>query len=345
MKQFCYIVFIFFTGCLKQSEPVTSEKMIFFHSTLDSVYDIELQNDTLYTANGVMGIKVFKVFTDGEVKIDSLYEGIAFSDEEDIISIELSTDSGILFALDKFNFTYAIKKAALFDPGLSFYKGISDCSRYQSKSTIVKHTSPTEILTLYRKIDQFDEDNRSTSVGKISFSDLVFYPAEECVDDLLIDLNYGLSDLDFFNDRLYLSNANNSIPSIQVYNKNENVFTFVFEDTLTVIPNTISVYENAYAVGLDNKGGCYIALLDIDGTIEDNFTIANGFTIRDIHLSSGLLVLSAGYDGVLVYEWFGNGNTPTPKVMISTGYAYSALVYDNNKIIVGTKNGIEVFEI
>ena len=80
----------------------------------------------------------------------------------------------------------------------------------------------------------------------------------------------------------------------------------------------------------------------------ENIYIARGLTIQDIRYdySTSLLTLSAGYDGVLVYDWSGYGDDkPIPKAMIDSGYAYSALVYDNNRIIVGTKNGIEIYEI
>jgi hypothetical protein len=54
--------------------------------------------------------------------------------------------------------------------------------------------------------------------------------------------------------------------------------------------------------------------------------------------------LSAGYDGVLVCKWDGQGE-PVPYAIISSSYAYSALVYKENKIIIGTKNGIEIYEV
>ena len=344
MKHTFLLILFFSLGCLKQSEPIVSEKIIYIYPTLDFVYDLALQNDTLYVANGESGIKVFKIVNEGDMAIESLYEGIAFSEEENIINIEFSQVSGILFALDKFNYTYAITKSAIFDLGLSFMKGISDCSQYQSKSIILDDSSTPDILTLYRKIDQFDENNRSTVIGKVGFSDLYYFNGEDCTNDILIDFNYRLTDLDFNNDRLYLSNANRNILSINVYDENEGDFSFAFEDTLLVEPLTVSAYQNTYVVGLDNNAGCYIALLDVNGIIEGKFSIADGFTIRDIHYSNNLLVLSAGYGGVLVYDWDGE-TTPTQRAMIASGYAYSTLVYENNKIIVGTKNGIEIYEI
>ena len=347
MKQILLLLLIFSMGCLKQSEPVLSEKMIYIYPTLDFVYDLELQADTLYVANGELGIKAFKIKNDEKMVLDSIYEGRVFSEEENIIDLELSEVSGILFALDKFHYTTARYTQSFFDDAFGGMVIQSNCYNYQSKSTVFVDEVSPQILTLNRKIDQFDESNRSTSISKTIVLNEIYYLDKDCSQEIITGLNYGLTDLDFDNDKLYLSNANKDVPSIQVYNINEGDFSLVVEDTLSVFPITIRAYGNAYVVGLDNKAGCYIALLDADGNIggsDSKFNIANGFTIRDVHYSNSLLVLSAGYGGVLVYNWDGE-SIPTPRAMISTGYAYSAIVFDHNKIIVGTKNGIEIYEI
>jgi len=350
MKQIFLLLLILPIGCLKQSEPVLSEKMIYIYPTLDSVYDLALQNDTLYVANGELGFKVFKISADKKVVMNSLYEGLAFSEEENIINIEHTSEFAFLFFLDKFNFTYVRPKVSIFDQNFSEMKAQSNCYNYHSKSTILKNNSSTpSILTLNRKIDQFDENNRNTSIGLSEFEGHFEYGYidKNCSLELLESLSYELSDIDFENERLFLSNPNKDIPSIQVYDENIGTFSLAFEDTLLVKPITIRAYENAYVVGLDNKAGCYIALLDVNGNLGDSeskFNFAEGYTIRDVHYSNSLLTLSAGYGGVLVYDWDGE-SIPTPRAMISSGYAYTSLVFDHNKIIVGTKNGIKIYEI
>ena len=47
---------------------------------------------------------------------------------------------------------------------------------------------------------------------------------------------------------------------------------------------------------------------------------------------------------MLAYYWDGQ-NRPLPHALISSSYAFSSLIYNQNKIIIGTKNGIEVYEI
>ncbi|MBT7377667.1 MAG: hypothetical protein HN820_05885, partial [Candidatus Marinimicrobia bacterium] len=137
MKYVFFTILIFSMGCLKQSEPVVSEKMIYIYPTLDSAYDLALQNDTLYVANGELGIKSFKVKSNEKLLLDPLYEGSVFSQEENIINLELSEVSGILFTLDKFNYTTAIHIKSLFDDAFGGMITQSNCYNYQSKSTIL----------------------------------------------------------------------------------------------------------------------------------------------------------------------------------------------------------------
>jgi len=173
--------------------------------------------------------------------------------------------------------------------------------------------------------------------------------------DCISVLNDNLSDIEYYkrNDGyyLYLTNSNEETTSVQIFKrKSQNSFDFDREDILSNKILTIKVYEDSYIVGLDDNKGACISLhdLNLDNSDAEFECIASGFTIQDIRYdySTNLLTLSAGYDGVLVYDWSGNGDDkPTPRAMIASGYAYSALVFDINKIIVGTKNGIEIYEI
>ena len=84
-----------------------------------------------------------------------------------------------------------------------------------------------------------------------------------------------------------------------------------------------------------------------DYEISDKFNLALGYTIQDIRFNKELEILtfSLGADGVLVYGWNDSYDRPTPIALISSSYAYSALLFDSNTIIVATKNGIEIYEI
>jgi len=338
-------------SCLKQSEPVISEKMIYIYSTLDSVRDIELVGDTLYVANGSEGLKILKLNLDDSESIEPIYEGPIFEGSQNLIKLNYARNSELIFVLNSEDLTYVAPHnfyESIF--GFGLFVGIVQCDTdNHSNSTIIYDGIEPEILTLFRHLDTGNEvQPHTTSIerSKVLNSDDGFIESFCDINDLDLDsLNYDLSDIYFYNDTLYLANPNFSIPSIQIYYQNiDDNFELVREDTLSAYPKTVRGFDSAYVVGLDNDAGCYIALLDTEGGVYRNFTVAKGYTIRDIHYSQNLLLLSAGYDGVLIYEWDGV-NDPNPYALISSGYAYSALVYKENKIIIGTKNGIEIYEI
>ena len=97
------------------------------------------------------------------------------------------------------------------------------------------------------------------------------------------------------------------------------------------------------------NGGCYITLLDEDG-ISDDFNhklhIGDSFSVYDIYYNpeNNKLLLSCGANGVLVYNWDGQSLDASVNSHILSSYAYTAKLY-NGKVIIGTENGIEVFNI
>ena len=415
-------------GCLKQSEPVVSEKLIYIYQTTDSAYDLELMDDTLYVANGVSGLKVLIINLDYDVSLDSLFEGNLVSEDERFVDVIVSDN--YLFLLEKLEYinatTYILNRKFPLNPDIF---GNLNCNKYQSKIVFsgVNEFSDNEELIILRQ-GRDSEDNYvdrkalfaghfAPAIGYVDKKDCVdielnkfnenginilhdecedlldcnndpngtalvdncsicsggntgLTPCPEPVDcndieygnsylnncgDCISVLNDNLSDIEYYkrNDGyyLYLTNSNEETTSVQIFKrKSQNSFDFDREDILSNKILTIKVYEDSYIVGLDDNKGACISLhdLNLDNSDAEFECIASGFTIQDIRYdySTNLLTLSAGYDGVLVYDWSGYGDDkPTPRAMISSGYAYSALVFDHNKIIVGTKNGIEIYEI
>ena len=424
MNQIFLISLIFSMGCLKQSEPLVSEKMIYIYPTMDSAYDLELQDDTLYVANGISGLKILKINLENTQSLVPLFEGNLVSEVERFVDVVLSDN--YIFLLEKLEFTnattYILNKNFPINP--DNYANLN-CYRYQSKvvSSGISEFSDNEELIIVRKhINQYDELDRFSSlfiapfvpaIGWVDKKDCVDIELNKfnddgvnilydecnnlvdcngdengtaiidncgiCVDgntnlihcslridcngiengnsylnncgDCISVLNYNLSDIEYYKrndgEYLYLTNSNEKFSSVQLFIRtSQGSFDFYREDTLSSKPLTIKVYEDSYIVGLDDNKGAYIVLLDLESLLTSKLPIASGYTIQDIRFneSSNLLILSAGYGGVLVYDWDGE-SMPTPRAMISSGYAYSALVFDHNKIIVGTKNGIEIYEI
>ena len=111
---------------------------------------------------------------------------------------------------------------------------------------------------------------------------------------------------------------------------------------------TVISYEDYMITGM-KEGGCYITLLNDNG-ISDNFIdklhIGDSFSVYDIYYDpeNNKLLLSCGVNGVLVYNWDGQGLEASINSHILSSYAYTAKLY-NGKVIIGTENGLEVFNI
>ena len=93
--------------------------------------------------------------------------------------------------------------------------------------------------------------------------------------------------------------------------------------------------------GLSTSNGCYISLLDDNGIVIDNLSIANGYTINGISEDNGILALSAGKDGVLLYQWNGSLNADYIG-QIQTPYANQVKV-DGNNILISTEDGVYIY--
>ena len=60
---------------------------------------------------------------------------------------------------------------------------------------------------------------------------------------------------------------------------------------------------------------------------------------------NNILTLSCGSNGVLLYSWDGMSLETTLIAHVLSSYAYTAKVFDVNKIIVGTEYGVEVYNL
>tara|TARA_Y100001934_G_scaffold62417_1_gene77495 strand:- start:12072 stop:13316 length:1245 start_codon:yes stop_codon:yes gene_type:complete len=93
--------------------------------------------------------------------------------------------------------------------------------------------------------------------------------------------------------------------------------------------------------GLSTSNGCYISLLDDNGIVIDNLSIANGYTINGISEDNGILALSAGKDGVLLYQWNESLNANYIG-QIQTPYSNKVKV-DGNNILISTEDGVFIY--
>ncbi len=105
--------------------------------------------------------------------------------------------------------------------------------------------------------------------------------------------------------------------------------------------NAVYVKDLVLFSGLSTSNGCYISLLGDNGTVVENYPIANGYTINGISEDNGILALSAGRDGVLLYQW--NGALSIDFIgQIQTPYSNKVKV-DGNNILVSTEDGVFIY--
>ena len=94
-----------------------------------------------------------------------------------------------------------------------------------------------------------------------------------------------------------------------------------------------------------------MSLLDSDGVVVDNLSLANGYTINNISEDNGIIALSAGHDGVLLYRHYQNFDDENDLLgpvsfvgQINTPYSNNVKV-DGDNLIISTEDGIYLYLI
>ena len=117
----------------------------------------------------------------------------------------------------------------------------------------------------------------------------------------------------------------------------------IFSEFPTIRPvESVFSEDNMILIGLSDREGCELFELNFEGDIVSTQKIADGYTIKGIHIYAELLVLAAGYDGILVFNWQ-HGN-PVFLGQIETSFANSVKIHKNS-IFVATRDGIEIIQI
>jgi hypothetical protein len=117
----------------------------------------------------------------------------------------------------------------------------------------------------------------------------------------------------------------------------------IFSEFPTIRPvESVFSEDNMILIGLSDREGCKLFELNFEGGIVSTQKIADGYTIKGIHIYEELLVLAAGYDGILVFNWQ-HGN-PVFLGQIETSFANSVKIHKNS-IFVATRDGIEIIQI
>ena len=168
-------------------------------------------------------------------------------------------------------------------------------------------------------------------------------------------LGYGVSDIAFDGNSFVVANPSDEYYSLKIYDLigmsslSEN--SEIMAEEKVTSTRLINNYLHACVKGF----GCYITLLPAPGNLDEIDNILNipeNFSVYDIHYEefdgSEYLLLSCGSNGVLIYEdngidgYFSEENF---KGHIVSSYAYVAKMFNGDTVFVGTKNGVEIYNI
>ena len=373
LKQILLLVLLLLLGCDNSNSPFNdSEPYNLISVDIGEVRDLDFSNDRLYIGTESEGIYIYEIqpssnsendimLNDGSY-LTTLYENVDWGEGKDIRSIKYSENTNMLYALDRFGYTYHNSVDYLLGQLSPFYLSCSDtlianmCSATQTHATkfaLDDSNESPELYILY-KHNADNELYTEESYSSLKFMNYVIPPLNSlgfcelfgtCENEAItIDdsLSYNVNDIFYVDDKLYVANPNKDISSFSIYEKDGGLI-----DSYVTDSDVKSIYAvNDYIVA-GTKNGCYITLLEGDGISSDEVDklfIADGYSINNIHFDGNKLILSAGIEGVIVYNWDGNSMNIIEDLRIHSSYAYTAR-FINEMYFIATKNGLEIYQL
>ena len=368
------MIFLLLWGCDNSNSPFNdSEPYSLISIDIGEVRDLDYSQslNRLFVGTESEGIYIYDIIPDpitgNEIPLSNgnlsiIYDNIDWGLGKDIRNIEYSENTSILYALDRFGYTYHG-----YVPYLLGESGLYDCSgldtlianvcastqTHATKFSLDDSNESPELYILY-KHNAENELYTEESYSSLKFMNYALPPqmtldfcelfgtCEDEAIDIEDSLSYSVNDIFYSNDKLYIANPSKNINSFEVYEKNgELIDTYITESEV----KSIYVVDDYILAG--TKNGCYITLLEgggISSNDEDKLFIADGYSIQNIYFDGMKLILSAGIEGVIVYNWDGNSINIDNDVRIHSSYAYTARFIDG-MYFVATKNGLEIYNL
>jgi len=353
-RRFRIIIILFLVwGCNKQSESLKYNDSILTEDVDGYSRDMHIHNDTLLVVNEDEGLLIYKIGSDIEpntIALISIYSDTTFYLDNihnqgkgwNLSGILFSDKYNRIFILDKFSDSYYID----FTDNLNsndldyLYSGYNN--EHQSKFTLNDQDEYLEIFSLIRNKSDFVTSD-IVSIYKILWDEF-----GDPNGGLILDsLNYAATDIHYMKNKLLVSNTSEIQNEFRVYNRNNIETPFRLDTTIVTqnIPNALYSTGDTLFVGMGNHGGVLVYNLENVDNIEEISWFATGFSVKEIYWgpSSRLLLLSCGYQGVVVIELDENMQEVDTWV-INTNYAYAARNY-MGFIIVATRNGLEIINL
>ena len=387
MKKYYYIYIIaltLFFSCRESNVPFSDSSYSYVTEfgeggtfTIDKidigeVRDLYFDNNRLFVATEDQGIYIYDInsfdtpnsiaLSNGKY-LETLYENILWGADKDMRRIHYSASSNLIFALDRFGYTYHGYLPYLiyeYEPN-SIYCTPEDTLMLNACSTqshgtafIVDESNFSPELYILYKNNEETSSYAENPYSSVKFMEYAMPPSmtldfcelfATCEDDAINiadSLSYNVNDMFYSNDKLYFANSNDEQFSFEIYNKGGGLLDEYVTDS-----EVKSIYAVNDFVLAGTRDGCYITLLEDSGISEDEnykLVLAEDYTIYDIVYDNGKLILTAGDDGILVYDWDGQSFNFVESLRIFTAYSYIARIFENS-IFVATKEGLEIYNI
>ena len=368
------MILLLLSGCDNSNSPFNdSEPYSLISIDIGEVRDLDYSQslNRLFVGTESEGIYIYDIIpnsiTGNEIPLSGgnlsvIYENIDWGLGKDIRSIQYSENTNILYALDRFGYTYhGFVPYLLGESGLYNCSGLDTlianvCASTQTHATKFSLDDSNESPELYilYKHNANNELYTEESYSSLKFMNYALAPqmtldfcelfgtCENEAIDIQDSLSYSVNDVFYSNDRLYIANPSKNINSFEVYEKNGELIDMYLTDS-----EVKSIYVVNDYILAGTKNGCYITLLEgggISSDDEDKLFIADGYAIQDIYFDGIKLILSAGIEGVIVYNWDGNSMNINDDVRIHSSYAYTAR-FINDMYFIATKNGLEIYNL
>ena len=380
MKKITIIYFVFlllFLSCDNENDPFNrSEHYSLITVDIGEVRDLDYSESKkqLFVGTESEGIYIFGIdsislnVSDiplfGNDTLTTLYENIDWGIGKDIRSIQYSEKTDILYALDRFEYTYHNYVPYLLGNTNSYGLSCPDtlianiCAATQTHATkfalddsgdwpelhiLYKHNADNELYTSESystiKLMEYVIPPQQT----LEFCDFIGVCENESI-SFLDTLGYKVNDMYFSQDKIYIANPRDNINSFEIYQKQGNLI-----DSFETDSKVKSIFSSNNYIVAGTQNGCYITLLEENGISDSDdskLKIAENFTVYDIYFDSitNKLILSTGADGVLIYNWDGNSLNVNEEMRLYSSYAFTARII-NDVYYVATKNGLEIYNI
>tara|TARA_B110000438_G_scaffold298542_1_gene346991 strand:+ start:327 stop:1484 length:1158 start_codon:yes stop_codon:yes gene_type:complete len=374
------LIIVFLIGCRESNEPYSSsninndeQSVLVDRIDIGEVRGLDFFNNRLFVATEDEGVYIYDLnsyASDNSIQLsngkylETLYQNQDWGINKDIRNIHYSSDSNLLFALDRFGYTYHgylpyligqyDSSSLVCIPGDTLIK--NECAITQTHATafIVDESNLSPELYILYKHNADNELYTENSYSSIKFMEYYLPPSMTldfcelfaiCDQDAIsIDdsLSYSINDIYKLDDKLYFANSNSDNNSFEVYNVGGDLI-----DEYITESEVKSIYAVNDFIVAGTRDGCYITLLEDSGISseeESKLLLAENFTIYDIIYDNGKLILSAGSDGVIIYDWDGQTFSFNESLRIFSSYAFTARVFENS-IFVATKEGLEIYNI